>query len=355
MGGSCAAFLREPPLPIVRIGLEAGAAVAMDAYGSDPKRQQSGQTDFDRRRHARLTKWPGPRLIQVGSPFLREPQYPRAMRQLSQIALLFCFWTAALLPERAGAEVLADSSACLVKPKQVVQLGSSVFGVLAELRVDRADVVAKGQIIGKLDTSVEEAQMALDNFRAQNMAPLRAAQADLAWNQRELDRRQKLANNMWSKVNDVDEARTKVAQDEIAIDKAEDDRKTAQLEAARSQAQYNLKLIRSPLDGIVTEIKLQPGEFIYETTPVVTLAQVDPLIVDLVLPSKRYGTVKVGDVVDLRLETPVDSTVQSKIEIIDPVIDAASDTFRVRLMLTNPGNKIPAGIRCIANLPAATE
>ncbi|MCI4677298.1 efflux RND transporter periplasmic adaptor subunit [Rhodoblastus acidophilus] len=265
--------------------------------------------------------------------------------------LAFCFFLSAFLPQAAGAEVLADSTACLVKPKQVVQLGSSVFGVLAELRVDRADVVTKGQIIGKLDTSVEEAQLALDKFRAESTSALRAAQADLAWNQRELARRQKLANNMWSRLNDVDEARTKVAQDEIAIEKAGDDRKIAQLEAARSQAQYNLKLIRSPLNGIVTEIKLQPGEFIYETTPIVTLAQVDPLTVDLVLSSRRYGSVKVGDDVELRLAAPVDRTVQSRIDVIDPIIDAASDTFRVRLTLANPGNKIPAGIRCIANLP----
>jgi RND family efflux transporter MFP subunit len=273
------------------------------------------------------------------------------MRQLSPSILTICFWLPALFPGQARAEVLAEAAACLVKPKQVVQVGSSVFGVLAELRVDRADAVAKGQIIGKLDTSVEEAQIALDNFRAKNMAPLRAAKADLEWNQRELERRQKLANNMWSKANDIDESRTKVAQDEIAIDKADDDRKIAELEAARSKAQYNLRLIRSPLDGIVTEVKLQPGEFIYETTPVVTLAQIDPLTADLVLPSKRYGTVKVGDVIELAMGVPVGRTVQSRIEVIDPVIDPASDTFRVRLTLANPGNQIPAGIRCVANLP----
>jgi RND family efflux transporter MFP subunit len=261
----------------------------------------------------------------------------------------------ALLARGAYAEVLADATTCLVKPKQVVQLGSSVFGVLAELSVDRSDTVSKGQVIGKLDTSVEEAQVALDKYRAKNMAPLRAAKADLAWNQRELERRQKLANNMWSKANDVDEALTKVEQDKIAIDKAEDELKIAQLEAARSQAQYNLKLIRSPLNGVVSEVKLQPGEFIYETTPVVTLAQVDPLTIDLVLPSKRYGSVKVGDSVQLRLSPPAGKVVQSSIEVVDPVIDAASDTFRVRLTLPNPDNAIPAGVRCVANLPDASQ
>jgi len=277
------------------------------------------------------------------------------MGRASLRLLVTGFALTALPAGSMGAQVLADATMCLVKPMKVVQLGSSVFGVLAQLNVDRSDAVRKGEVIGKLDTSVEEAQIALDKFRAENTAPLRAAEADLAWNQRELDRRQKLANNLWSKVNDVDEARTKVEQDKIAIGKAQDDQKIARLESARSQAQYDLKLIRSPLNGVVTEVKLQPGEFIYEATPIVTLAQIDPLTVDLVLPSNRFGSVKTNDSVELSLGPPVNKAVASTIEIVDPVIDAASDTFRVRLALPNPDNAIPAGIRCIASLPDRTQ
>jgi RND family efflux transporter MFP subunit len=257
-----------------------------------------------------------------------------------------------VLPAQAidgGFEV--DVTSCLVKPKKVVQLGSSVFGVLAELLVDRADKVSRGQVVGKLDTGVEEAQMALDRYRAKITTPIEAARADLGWNERELGRRQKLATNMWSKVNDVDEAATKVEQDKIAIRKAEDDLKVAELEALRSEAQYNLKLIRSPLDGVVTDIKLLPGEYIYESTPIMTLAQVDPLSIELVLPSGEYRSIKPGDMVELHLLQPMNMRTQARIEVVDPLIDPASDTFRVRLAMPNPGNEIPAGVRCMAKLP----
>ncbi len=33
---------------------------------------------------------------------------------------------------------------------------------------------------------------------------------------------------------------------------------------------------------------------------------------------------------------------------VDPLIDPASGTFRVQLVMTNPGNRIPAGLRCSA-------
>jgi RND family efflux transporter MFP subunit len=244
-----------------------------------------------------------------------------------------------------------DAMTCLAKPKQIVQLGSPVFGLLAELFVDRADPVKKGQLVAKLDTTVEEAQVALDRHRAANTTQIEAAQTDLSWNERELARRQKLAESRLARTNEVDEFATKVEQDRIAIRKAEIDLKTAALEASRSESQLNLKLIRSPVDGVVTEIKLMPGEFINENTPIMTIAQIDPLSVDVVLPAERYGAVGVGLVAQLRLYPPVDKIVAATVDAIDPVIDAASDTFRLRLVLPNPGNAIPAGVRCSVRLP----
>jgi membrane fusion protein (multidrug efflux system) len=251
----------------------------------------------------------------------------------------------------AEGDISVDATSCLVKPNKIVQLGSSVFGVLKELKVDRADVVTKGQVIGKLDTSVEEAQMSLDRYKAKLTAPIEAAQADLSWNERELERRQKLANNRWSKINDVDEAATRVIQDKIAIRKAQDELKLAELEAMRSEAQYNLKLIHSPLNGVVTEVKLLPGEYIYESTPILTLAQIDPLSVEVVMPAADYGAMKPGDSAYVHLLQPLDRTVQTRIELIDPLIDPASDTFRARLTLPNPNNAIPAGVRCSVTIP----
>ena len=263
---------------------------------------------------------------------------------------------AALLPAAAAGsnDTVADVTTCLVKPKHVIQLGSPVFGVLGAVFVDRADVVKQGQLLAKLDTRVEEAQVALDRYRASNTAQIDAARTDLQWNQRELARRQKIAGNMFSKANDIDEYVTKVDQDLIAIRKAESDLQTARLETARSEAQLKMKMLNSPVNGVITEIKLSPGEFIYEQTPIMTIAEVDPLHVDLVLPAERYKAVKVGMVGELRLNPPVDTTVSARVDAVDPVIDAASDTFRVRLVLPNPDYSIPAGIRCSVRLPDAS-
>jgi RND family efflux transporter MFP subunit len=279
--------------------------------------------------------------------------------RLISYAATACRWSLAAVflaaPLPAFAEgITADVNTCLLRPRHLVQLGSPVFGTLARVFVDRTDVVTQGQVVAKLDTTVEEAQLSLDRFRATNTTQIEADKVDLAWNQRELARRQQLAGNMFTKANDIDEYVTKVEQDRIAMRKAESDIETARQEAARSEAQLNLKIIRSPVDGVITEVKLSPGEFIYEQTPIMTIAQVDPLMIDLVVPANRYHAVKVGMTGDVHLSQPVEASFPARVDAIDPVIDAASDTFRVRLLLPNPGNTIPAGIRCTVTLPDAT-
>jgi RND family efflux transporter MFP subunit len=244
----------------------------------------------------------------------------------------------------------SDATSCLVRPKQVIELGTPVAGLLTQLLVDRGDTVKAGQLIAQLDSRVEEAQLGLDRYRAKNTTEIEAARTDLDWNQRELERKKKLRDNMFAKIGDVDEYETKVAQDQISIRKAEMDAGIAALEAERSQQQLDLKRIKSPVDGVVTERKLAPGEYVYEQTPLMTIAELDPLYVELVMPASRYGSVMAGMTAELRLNDPVGGTYSAKVQVVDPIIDAASNTFGVRLVLPNPGNKIPAGIRCSVRL-----
>jgi RND family efflux transporter MFP subunit len=285
-----------------------------------------------------------------GSPYQKRLTLCAALARRWSLA---AFFLTGPLPALAGG-VTADVNSCLLRPRHLVHLGSPVFGALAAVFVDRTNAVTQGQVVAKLDTTVEETQLALDRFRASNTSQIEAGKVDMAWNERELSRRQRLAGNMFSKANDIDEYVTKVEQDRIAIRKAESDLETAKHEAARSEAQLNLKIIRSPMDGVVTDINLSPGEFIYEQTPIMTIAQVDPLVIDLVVSADRYHAVKVGITGEVHLNQPVNASFPARVDAIDPVIDAASDTFRVRLLLPNPGNAIPAGIRCSVTLPDAT-
>jgi RND family efflux transporter MFP subunit len=262
------------------------------------------------------------------------------------IALLCC------LPLAARAE---DETAgtCILKPHSSVQLGSAVSGMLSATLVDRGDPVKQGQVVAQLESSVEQATLALDRSRAANDNAVRVEQIDKELAERELARKKDLNARGIINQNGLDEQATKVREGELRIQQALMDQKLAALTADRSERALALKQIHSPIDGVVIERKLSPGEYIYEQTSIMTIAQVDPLNVEVVLPLDRYGSVKVGTVAIVHPVAPVGGAYEAKVEVVDPVIDAASDTFGVRLILANPAGAIPAGIRCQVEWRAA--
>jgi RND family efflux transporter MFP subunit len=271
-------------------------------------------------------------------------------------ALLLLLLTAATpahaqTPGQAPPITDAAPSTCIIKPHITVQLGSPVSGVLSQTLVDRGDTVKQGQVVAQLESSVEQATLALDRIRASNDSAIKVEEADKDLSVREEERKKFLVDQKIANLNSLDELQTKVREGEIRVQQAKMDQKLAELTAERSERTLALKQIRSPIDGVVIERKLSAGEYIYEQTSIITIAQVDPLNVELVLPLNRYGSIKVGSTAIVHPVAPIGGGYEAKAEVVDPVIDAASDTFGVRLILPNPNRAIPAGIHCTVEWP----
>jgi multidrug efflux pump subunit AcrA (membrane-fusion protein) len=111
----------------------------------------------------------------------------------------------------------------------------------------------------------------------------------------------------------------------------------------------NQRTISSPINGVVVERYLSPGEHISQEK-IFKIAQIDPLNVEVIVPVELFGSVKPGNFGEVRLDPLLPGTYKAKVTVVDRVVDAASGTFGVRLELPNPGNKIPAGIRCAVKL-----
>jgi multidrug efflux pump subunit AcrA (membrane-fusion protein) len=90
---------------------------------------------------------------------------------------------------------------------------------------------------------------------------------------------------------------------------------------------------------------LSPGEFV-EDQPVLKLAQIHPLYVEVFAPVELLGSIKVGMSADVSPEEPVGKVYKARVTIVDQVVDAASGTFGVRLELPNPKYRLPAGLKC---------
>jgi membrane fusion protein, multidrug efflux system len=219
-----------------------------------------------------------------------------------------------------AASAQSEGLECLVAPYMVVNVGSPVDGILDEVTVDRGDRVKKGQVVARLQAGVESASVKL-------------SQARVGFGRRKVERTETLFAKQLISAQERDEMVTEARLHEEELN--------------RNEEILKQRTIVSPLDGVVIERRLAPGEFIRtDKSVVVRLAQIDPLHIEVVAPAKLFGALRIGQTGRVSLAPFFPGTFQAKVVTVDKVIDAASGTLGVRLELPNPGNRIPAGIRC---------
>lgn len=234
---------------------------------------------------------------------------------------------------------------CLIGPEAVADIGTPVTGLVAFVAVDRGDTVRTGQTLIQLENEVERNNFEAARSRATMDADVRAAEANVALARQRHVRATELVDKGFASPQTLEQA---LAEHEVAAQKLQQARSQKTVtnhELGLVKAQLSQRTLKSPFNGVVIERFVSPGERA-EDKPLLRLAMLDPLRVELVMPATRWGSVAVGDSVPIVPELPGANALKAQVSHIDKIIDAASNTFRVRLALPNPGNRLPAGARC---------
>jgi RND family efflux transporter MFP subunit len=249
----------------------------------------------------------------------------------------------------------AAEMACVIKPSAEISIGTPVEGLIQTVPVDRGEWVTKGQVIVTLESSLEEATVTLAKAKAEAEAVLKSSQVKVGFSSRKLERAMDLFKTNAIARHDVDEAQTEKAVAEMSYQEASENKHLAELEWHRATAALSLRTIRSPITGVVVDRLLSPGELARQT-PVMKLAQVDPLRVEVYAPLSLLGKLKTGMRADVRPEGKGQPVYQAKIMVVNKVVDSASGTFGVRLEMPNPNNAIAAGLACTVEFrPSSAE
>jgi len=253
---------------------------------------------------------------------------------------LVCLWFGAI---DAKAQSLEFDG--LIEPKLSANVGSNTPGILESVSVDRGDMVKEGQVVATLQAGVEKSTMELAKARAELDATIKAKRAEMEFAERSKQRKKELYEKKTLSFQEWDEAETRRMLAELALNEALEAKRLAELEYKRSVEVVKRMSIRSPVNGVVVERYLHQGEYI-EDKPVMKLAQIDPLHVEVIMPVSVLGSVKVGMQAQIKPEAPVGGVYRAKVTIVDKVVDAASGTFGVRLELPNPDYRLPPGLKC---------
>lgn len=272
------------------------------------------------------------------------------MHKVSRFSLLIVLF---------GNEIFAQTQEpaqlnCRIEPSVVVEMSSAVEGVISEVLVDKNDVVKKGDVLARLDAGLEAATAELRRVQAELTSDVQAQQLALDFSNRALARVKDLYEKKAASFSEFDKLKTEQAIAQQQLQQAQDRKRQAGLEHKRALADLQRRTLISPIDGVVVERLKEPGEHI-DFEPVLKLAQLNPLRVEVFAPASLYGKVKAGMTASVVPELGIaDRSYNAQVVLVDQVIDGPSNTFGIRLSFPNPENRLPSGLKCRVTFDGVT-
>lgn len=219
----------------------------------------------------------------------------------------------------AHAETWPDTLTAVgsVSAAQGVTVAPEIAGTISEIAFESGATVKAGDLLVRLDTSSEEAQL-----RAAE------AQADLAKLNAERERK-------------LHEDKT-VSQSEV--DQADATLKQAAANADNIRAIIQKKTIRAPFAGKLGIRLVNLGEQLDVGKGIVSLQALSPMFVDFSLPQQDFAQLQNGLKVRALSDSYPTNQFEGEIAAINPDLDTATRSVRVRAKFENPGDLLRAGM-----------
>jgi HlyD family secretion protein len=131
-----------------------------------------------------------------------------------------------------------------------------------------------------------------------------------------------------------------------------------QLESAKgkylgAEAQLGYSEIRSPINGVITDRPLYPGEMAAAGTPLLTVMDISSVIAKAHIPQNDAAALKVGD--NGTMTVPgIAEPIEGKVTVVSPALDPNSTTVEVWFEAKNPKHELKPGTSVQVSLTAQT-
>jgi RND family efflux transporter MFP subunit len=257
-------------------------------------------------------------------------------------ATIFMWGTVATAQQK---DIFAHPFDCVIYPSVVAELGSSVAGVLGSVNVERSQLVKRGELVAQLESKAEKAALELVQARVDSTLEIDFRYANASLVERQFKRMSEPSTKDIFSREELDARKTDANMSQIQLAQAEENKRFLKLELEQANELLERRSILSPINGVVTDQLKFVGEFV-DGEAVVRVAQLDPLHVETIIPAKFIGEVASGMQATIRSFTDSNAHYNAQVDLVDRVVDVASGTFGVRLILANPDYAITAGLRC---------
>lgn len=264
----------------------------------------------------------------------------------------------------------------IIAPLQNVGLSTSLQEPTDGVFVNEGDVVHRGQVLAQLNTAdltaslvqaqahLEQARYQATLARSQGNDQVQSAQAALDLARADLTRDEQLLKQGYISVQTVDAQRTTVAQAQAALNQAIANAQAngtqnrglqhANVDQAAAavdeiEAQIARASIISPIDGIVVNRNLNPGEY-PGARQIFTLQEVSLVYGEL----NAYGTqvvgIRQGSPATLTADALPGRTFAGRVNAILSPTTPSSSGFIIKVVIPNKGDTLRPGMTVSANV-----
>ena len=284
------------------------------------------------------------------------------------------------------------SAQAILFPRQQSAIVPKISAPVQKFLVKRGSPVREGQLLAVLENrdlsaaaqdtkgAYDQAQATYETTTAASLPEeIQKAEADAQQAKQALDAQEKIFQSRQqlfeqgalprkeldqSKV-DITQARNQYAITKkhldslLAVGKQQELKAAAgQLESAKgkylaAQAQLNYSEIRSPMNGMVTDRPLYPGEMAAAGTPLLTIMDLSSVIAKAHIPEHDAAALRVGDRGTMTAPG-IDKPIEGKVTVVSPALDPSSTTVEVWFEAKNPKQELKPGTSVQLSLTAQT-
>lgn len=204
-----------------------------------------------------------------------------------------------------------------VRAIQGIDITTEVAGKVAEIVFNAGAHVEAGDLLVKLDTSTERAE-------------LRSLEAQLEKARSDEDRARQLVDRGFIS--------------EAALQQTTTDAKNLQAQVEQQRTRIRKKTIRAPFSGKLGIRQISPGELISPGTPIVILQSISPIFVNFNLPEHTFSKVSPGQTIEINVSAYPDRIFEGKISAINPKVSEKTRNFTVQALLLNEEARLQPGM-----------
>jgi membrane fusion protein, multidrug efflux system len=209
------------------------------------------------------------------------------------------------------------SSIGTVTAVQGVTVSADLPGIVEKISFESGRTVRKGDLLVKLDTSQEEAQLA-------------AAQSQNHLARLNLDRMKGLHESGVISQSDYDRSTAEAQQGEARV--------------GEIRATIQRKTIRAPFSGLLGIRQVNLGQFLNAGAPIVPLQSLRPVYVNFAVPQREMGRLRPGTAVELKPEGGAEILAAGRITAVDSVVDPATRNVQIQATFDNADGRLRPGM-----------